>query len=64
MVLLMCAALLQAQASMDNARKEVRTFCKAKSDDDIVDVVVSCDGTWQRRGFSSLLGAVFIYYLL
>ena len=53
-------ALLQAQASMDTARKEVRTFYKAESDDEIVDVVVSCDGTWQRRGFSSLLGAVFI----
>lgn len=25
-----------------------------------MDVTVSCDGTWQRCGFSSLFGAVFI----
>ena len=28
------------------------------SDADIVDISVSCDGTWHRRGFSSLNGTV------
>ena len=26
----------------------------------MVDILISCDGTWQKRGFSSLFGAVFI----
>lgn len=30
------------------------------SNDDVVDILVSCDGTWQWHGFSSLFGAVFI----
>ena len=32
---------------------------EATSDDD-VDILVSCDGTWQKRGFTSLFGAAFI----
>ena len=52
--------LLQAQTSMDNERKEVRIFYKAKSDGDTVDVAVSCDGTWQHQGFLSPLGPVFV----
>jgi hypothetical protein len=28
-------------------------------EDGVADIVVSCDGTWQKRGFSSLFGAVF-----
>ena len=29
------------------------------ADDNLLcDIAVSCDGTWQKRGFSSLLGAV------
>ena len=27
---------------------------------DVIDILVSCDGTWQKRGFTSLFGAVFI----
>lgn len=30
------------------------------SGDSFADITVSCDGTWHRRGFSSLFGAVFI----
>ena len=50
----------QAQTSMEQAREEVRQHYAASSDDEVVDVLVSCDGTWQRRGFSSLYGAVFV----
>ena len=28
--------------------------------DETADILVSCDGTWHQRGFSSLYGAVFI----
>jgi hypothetical protein len=31
----------------------------SESDGDAIDVLVSCDGTWQCEGFSSLFGAVF-----
>ena len=53
-------AKLQAENSMARAREEVRRLYDSESDDDVVDVLVSCDGTWQQRGFSSLFGAVFI----
>jgi len=48
-----------AEKSMEGARKQVRELAGASSDE-IIDVLVSCDGTWQRRGFSSLFGVVFI----
>ena len=44
---------------MQNDREEVRRLAGA-SEDEIVDVLVSCDGTWQKRGFSSLFGVVFV----
>ena len=47
------------QKSMEGARREVRDVAGA-TDGEVVDVLVSCDGTWQKRGFSSLFGAVFI----
>ena len=30
------------------------------SPDGIADILVNCDGTWQKRGFSSLFGVVFV----
>ena len=50
----------QAQTSVEQAREEVWQHYAASSDDEVVDVLVSCDGTWQRCGFSSLYGAVFV----
>ena len=44
---------------MRRARDELRTFYYAASDETI-DILISCDGTWQKRGFSSLFGVVFI----
>ena len=51
-------AKLQAGESMKQARHEVRSWYGAE--DDTVDILVSCDGTWQCRGFSSFFGAVFV----
>ena len=50
----------EAQYSMQRARQEVHEHYGASSSDDVVDILISCDGTWQKRGFSSLFGAVFI----
>ena len=42
-----------AQQSMSEAANELHTLTP---DTEIIDETVSCDGTWQRRGFSSLVG--------
>ena len=44
---------------MQLARQEVRELT-GTSGDDIADILVSCDGNWQKRGFSSLYGIVFV----
>ena len=54
------SAVSQAFSSMLEARGEVRKHYGAEGEDDIVDITVSCDGTWQRRGYTSLFGAAFI----
>ena len=46
-----------AQKSMEGARKQVRDLAGASSDE-VVNLLVSCDGTWQKRGYSSLFGVV------
>lgn len=54
---------MEAQAevneSMRRAREELRDHYDAPPGQTI-DILVSCDGTWQKRGFSSLFGVVFI----
>ena len=45
---------------MKDAIEEVREVAGVTCEDEIVDSSISCDGTWQRRGFSSLNGAVAI----
>ena len=41
----------QAKESMCQARAEVRELYEVSGTDDICDIIVSCDGTWQLRGF-------------
>nr|XP_047137518.1 uncharacterized protein LOC124814020 [Hydra vulgaris] len=43
-----------AQETMTDAVSDLRLQCQ--DNNEILDVGVSCDGTWQRRGFSSLNG--------
>ncbi len=38
----------------------VQKLYGALSDSDVIDITVISDVTWQRRGFSSLFGVVFI----
>ena len=42
---------------MSDAAEEIRIL-KNVNDDELADCAVSCDGTWQRRGFSTLNGCV------
>ena len=53
-------AKVQAEDSMKRAKDEIPSSYGSVDDGDIIDVLVSCDGTWQQRGFSSLFGAMFI----
>ena len=47
-----------AEETISDAAKDIRE--NKTSDYNFVDTGVSCDGTWQKRGFSSLNG-VYIY---
>ncbi len=51
---------LHVEDSLKRAREEVRQFYGAVSESEIVDCLVSVDGTWQKRGYQSLLGAVYV----
>ena len=44
------SSLLQAQKSMQQARDEIGSLCGSVGDGYVVDVLVSCEGTWQRQG--------------
>ena len=48
-----------AKKSMADAAADIRKSANAQ-ETDVISCPVSCDGTWQRRGFSSLNGCVMI----
>ncbi|XP_028418587.1 uncharacterized protein LOC114544031 [Dendronephthya gigantea] len=54
--LLQSAKTVYAKTVVD-ASKEIHDL-KQTASNEVVDCAVSCDGTWQRRGFSSLNGCV------
>ena len=35
-------------------------LCIDASEDDVIDIIVTCDGIWARRGFQSLYGVVVV----
>lgn len=51
------AARVVAETSMEKASSELKEFYEA-DDNGIYDIGVSGDGSWRRRGFSSLYGVV------
>lgn len=63
------AAEEEAQSSMKTAAEEVVRLHKedpslsSPTIDGIVDTTVTCDGTWHKRGFSSLHGVVIVMSL-
>ena len=52
------AAILEAKESMSAAVKELRQINNC-GEDDLADIAITIDGTWMKRGHSSLYGAVF-----
>ena len=48
-----------AKKSMSDAAEEIRNLKKVNGNE-VAECAVSCDGTWQRRGFSSLNGCVTV----
>lgn len=53
------ASDVEREKSMSAAAAHLREVAKAK-DDEIVDVKVTCDGTWSRRGHQALHGVVVV----
>jgi len=54
------STVAQAQASMEQVRREVLDLYDADVEaGEVADILVSCDGTWQKRGFT-LYGACFV----
>ena len=51
--------ILRAEESVGRARQEVLAFYGASSDK-VIDALVSVDWTWQKRGFSSLFGLIYM----
>ena len=45
-----------AEQTMAEAAHDLISLKRQHSGDDVVDVAVTCDGSWQRRGFASLNG--------
>lgn len=54
------ACMSEANESMERARKEAREFRGIVSDDEVIDVLISVDGSWHRRGHSSMFGTIFV----
>ena len=50
-------SLKEREASFAAAAAEL---CIDASEDDVIDITVTCDGTWARRSFQSLYGVVVV----
>ena len=50
----------EANEEMKNAGKELHELMISNETGDVVDIAVSFDGTWAKRGFTSLTGVVFV----
>ena len=51
-----------SKTSMTDAAEEIRqdNIQEGDSEDSVANITVSCDGTWQKRGHSSLNGVVTV----
>jgi hypothetical protein len=50
----------EANEEMKNSGKELHELMISNETGDVVDIAVSFDGTWAKRGFTSLTGVVFV----
>ena len=47
------------EENMSRVHEELRDLYDIPPDQ-IINILISCDGTWQKRGFSSIFGVVFV----
>jgi hypothetical protein len=59
-VKLTAAVKTVAEDTMSDACQELKALHQCENPDEILDTAVSCDGTWQRRGYSSNNGVVSV----
>ena len=59
-VLYMKVVATGAAAEVEDSMKSAHLEIRDASPKETIDNLISCDSTWQKRGFSSLFGAVFI----
>ena len=52
--------LLSEPEIPNEQRMRLESIMMLQVPEEIVDLLVSCNGTWHKRGFISLFGAVFI----
>jgi hypothetical protein len=65
---ILVAVEAEAHEEMQLAGQRVQDFISKENreqanDDTVVDIAVSFDGTWAKRGFTSLIGVVFVIVL-
>jgi hypothetical protein len=65
---ILVAVEAEAHEEMQLAGQRVQDFISKENreqanDDTVVDIAVSFDGTWAKRGFTSLIGIVFVIAL-
>ena len=58
------AIVAEATESMKIAAEELRRHVSESQPDDVKNVAVTCDGTWAKRGFTSLHGVVVVISLM
>ena len=45
---------------MRNASEDLLLKSKDPNEDTVIETAVSCDGSWQKRGYSSLNGVIMV----
>jgi hypothetical protein len=66
--MILVAVEAEAHKEMQLAGQSVQDFVSIENreqanDDNVVDIAVSFDRTWAKRGFTSLMGVVFVIAL-
>ncbi len=52
--------ILEASRELVSLNLAAAELCVGVRDDELVDVKVTCDGTWSKRGFTALYGVVVV----
>ena len=49
-----------ANETMRDASEDLPSKSRDPNDDTVIDTVVSCDGSWQKKGYSSLIDVIMV----